>query len=252
VRKANDVATPAIAWSTAKLSGFIGAPHLPPYLIPHLIGQIGPVQVPNPNPQLPATLKPLRRTGSLQANVPLRCKPRKARKLNNRFKIGTIHKGLRRRLGQGLRKSLMAVFMVAVTGVQASDDRAQELGEAMICMCGCTQLLSACNMINCSAAEPMRMELRKHIDSGEDDSTILAAFTDKYGPRVLSAPPRDDWFNLSAWVMPFAVLFAGGIVVIFFLRRIKPTVSPEGLSAPDATKYDSEIEEELRKHTPED
>ena len=114
---------------------------------------------------------------------------------------------------------MIGAFLVAVSGVQASDDRAETLGQGLICMCGCNQLLSGCEMINCSAAPPMRKELKKYIDEGEDDKTILASFSAKYGPKVLSAPATNDWFNLSAWVMPFVALAGGGAAVVFALKR---------------------------------
>ena len=107
-------------------------------------------------------------------------------------------------------------------------------------------------MINCPTATPMRRELKQHIDSGEDDKTILAAFSSKYGPKVLSSPPTDDWFNLSAWIMPFAVLAAGSVAVILILKRVKTAAPAEGPPPPDTTRYEKEIEEELRKLTPED
>lgn len=98
----------------------------------------------------------------------------------------------------------------------------------------------------------MRKELKTYIDSGEDDKTILASFAAKYGPRVLSAPATDDWFNLTAWIMPFAVLIAGGTVIVFVLKRVRTSAPEVAVPTMDAAPYEKEIEEELRKLTPED
>lgn len=99
----------------------------------------------------------------------------------------------------------------------------------------------------------MRAELKQHIDLGEDDRTILASFSAKYGPKVLSAPQTNNWFDLSAWVMPFAALFGGGVAVLLFLKHLR---NKEALEGPppqvDTSKYEGEIEDELRKLTPED
>jgi cytochrome c-type biogenesis protein CcmH/NrfF len=149
-------------------------------------------------------------------------------------------------------RNLVIVAFLAASGAQAGSDRADTLGEGLICMCGCNQLLSGCEMIKCPAAPPMRKELKKYIDEGEDDKTIFASFAAKYGPKVLSAPATDDWFNLSAWVMPFAALAAGAVVVVFVLKRIRATQPVEGPPTTDAAPYEKEIEEELRKLTPED
>jgi cytochrome c-type biogenesis protein CcmH len=150
------------------------------------------------------------------------------------------------------RKLVIVAFLAVASGAQASADRAETLGEGLICMCGCNQLLSGCEMINCPAAPSMRKELKNYINEGEDDKTILASFSAKYGPKVLSAPATDDWFNLSAWVMPFAALAAGAAVVIFVLKRIRTAQPAAGPSTTDAAPYEKEIEEELRKLTPED
>lgn len=151
-----------------------------------------------------------------------------------------------------IRRLVIAAFLVAATGVQASDDRAETLGQGLICMCSCGQLLSGCEMINCPSVHPMRRELQGYIDEGKDDKTILALFADKYGPKVLSAPPAEGWFNISAWVMPFAMLAAGGLAVILFLRHLKSKAAVTEAPPVDVSKYENEIEEELRRLTPED
>jgi cytochrome c-type biogenesis protein CcmH/NrfF len=137
--------------------------------------------------------------------------------------------------------------------MQASDDRAEEVGHGLICMCSCKQILSSCEMIACPSAPPMRKELRQYIEEGKNDKAILATFRDKYGPKVLSAPKTDNWFDLSAWVMPFVVLGAGALALVFGIRKLRGT-SPAAETPPPAgpSPYDREIEEELKKFTPED
>jgi cytochrome c-type biogenesis protein CcmH len=98
----------------------------------------------------------------------------------------------------------------------------------------------------------MRKELKNYIDQGEEDKTILASFSAKYGPKVLSAPVTSDWFNLSAWVMPFVALVAGAAVVVLILKRIRAAQPVGRPPTRDAAPYEKEIEEELRKLTPED
>jgi len=137
--------------------------------------------------------------------------------------------------------------------MQASDDRAETLGNGLICMCSCHQLLSGCEMINCPSAPPMRKELRQYISEGKTDKAILATFSEKYGPKVLSAPATDDWFNLSAWVMPFVALAAGALAIVFAMKKLRAaTAGGEPPAAANPSQYDREIEEELKKFTPED
>jgi cytochrome c-type biogenesis protein CcmH/NrfF len=160
---------------------------------------------------------------------------------------------LNNRLRSAIHGALVALFMVTASSMQASADRAETIGEGLICMCGCHQLLSGCEMIACSAAPGMRKEVRQHIEEGKDDKTILAAFREKYGPKVLSAPKTDNWFDLSAWLMPFAVFGASALAVVFALKKLK-TNTPAGEAAPPdvPSPRDREIEEELKKFTPED
>lgn len=149
------------------------------------------------------------------------------------------------------RKLALAAFLAVAACSQSGADRFTYLANEMICVCSCNQLLGGCTMINCPSSGPMRNELQGYIDQGYDDDRILATFVDKYGGRVRSSPPTDDWFNLSAWIMPFFALFAGGLLVIHFLRTWKST-TPQQAPALDAAKYQAEIEEELRRLTPED
>jgi cytochrome c-type biogenesis protein CcmH/NrfF len=161
---------------------------------------------------------------------------------------------LSKRSKSALRGILVATFLIAASSLQASDDRAEIVGRGMICMCGtCHQLLSECNHLGCPSAEPMRKELKQYIEEGEDDKTILASFAAKYGPKVLSAPPTDNWFDLSAWIMPFAVFALGTAAVVFSLKKLRTAPVDEAPAPPANTSaYEKEIEEELRKFTPED
>ena len=151
-----------------------------------------------------------------------------------------------------IRKLVVVAFLVTASSLQAGSDRLESVGNGLICMCSCNQLLSGCEMINCSSAPKMRAELKQHIDAGEDDKTILASFSAKYGPQVLSAPGKSNWFDLSAWVMPFVALFGGGIAVVIFLKHLRKREAVEAPQQVDISKYEGEIEVELRKMTPED
>jgi cytochrome c-type biogenesis protein CcmH len=151
-----------------------------------------------------------------------------------------------------LHRAAIVAFLALSSSLQAADNRLETLGDALACMCSCTQLLGRCEMINCPSAPPLRKELQQQIDSGKDDAGILAYFAEKYGPKILSAPPAKGWFNISAWVTPFAVLFAGAAFILLFLKRLRPAAAAPSAPTVDTSRYESQIEEELRKLTPED
>jgi cytochrome c-type biogenesis protein CcmH/NrfF len=96
----------------------------------------------------------------------------------------------------------------------------------------------------------MLKDLRRQIDQGKDDGSVIAYFAEKYGTTVLSAPPASG-FNLTAWVMPFAALFIGALVAIYFLRQFRTRWASTQPTA-DLAKYQGKVEEELKKFTPED
>jgi len=150
-----------------------------------------------------------------------------------------------------LRRALLAILLVSTLGLGAPD-RLKDLSDKFICLCGCNMgTLNMCVMIHCGHAVPMRAELKELIDDGKSDEAISASFVDKYGKGVLSAPPMSG-FNLSAWLMPFAALAFGLLVVIYVVRNWKAHTPETQTPGPFDVKYQSQVEEELKKFTPED
>src|SRR5258708_6280356 len=97
-------------------------------------------------------------------------------------------------------------------------DRAKALGAKLMCMCGCGQILTQCNHINCPSSGPMLKELDAHVSKGEADDLIVQDFIQEYGEKVLSAPPTHG-FNSIAWYIP-GVAFAIGLGIVITLIRL--------------------------------
>jgi len=97
-------------------------------------------------------------------------------------------------------------------------DRAKALGTKLMCMCGCGQILTQCNHINCPSSGPMLKELDAHVAKGEADDLIVQDFVQEYGEKVLSAPPAHG-FNSIAWYIP-GVAFALGLGIVIVLIRM--------------------------------
>jgi len=129
---------------------------------------------------------------------------------------------------------LLMVGLTAVLLMGAGDDaRFNKLGHNLMCACGCRQILLECNHVGCSYSDRMRDELSTALTRGDSDDLVLQAFVQKYGPTVLAAPPATG-FNLVAWIMPFAVLFAAlGFAVLVVLRwkQRAPAVEPASASS---------------------
>lgn len=112
-----------------------------------------------------------------------------------------------------------------------------------------------------AACQDWREEIRTQLALGKTDAEIQQYFVDRYGPRVLSSPPREG-FNLIVWLLPVALAIAG---IAFFARylgglRAQPKAAPKdptftvaqgGAQTPppaaDEGDYHSRIEKELRE-----
>ena len=102
-------------------------------------------------------------------------------------------------------------FFVSVSGTSYAGSLLQDLENALMCKCDdkCGKVLVNCT---CSTSDKTRAKFSKMLDSGLTVDQIIKSQVDEYGETVLSAPTKFG-FNLTAWVMPFIALVAGGVGV---------------------------------------
>ncbi len=146
----------------------------------------------------------------------------------------------------------MALIMACALLLMAADNdpggkRFSKLSHAMMCQCGCGQIMGECNHVGCSSSTAMLKELRAAMDRGEDDKTILAGFVAKYGPTVLSAPTGKG-FDLVAWIMPVAIFIAGvvgvALVVLAWKRRAPAAAAAGPAPADEMDEFRRRVHEE--------
>ena len=114
---------------------------------------------------------------------------------------------------------VFAVILLLLTPATAQrTDRAKALSHRLICMCGCGQILGECNHVSCPVSPVMLKKLDDEVASGKSDDLILQSFVQEYGAQVLAEPPAKG-FNWLAWVMPFAVLGFGFLIVRTVITR---------------------------------
>ena len=75
------------------------------------------------------------------------------------------------------------------------------------------------------------------------EDAIFEKLRAKYGTQVLNAPPAQG-FNLVGWIMPFAALALGLLVIRYVLVRWRKPRPATAAAAP-VNRFHDEIEKEL-------
>ena len=124
------------------------------------------------------------------------------------------------------------------------------------CTCGCNLDVFTCRTTDftCTTSPAMHRMVLARLDSGMTAAQVQAAFVRQYGEVVLMQPPKRG-FNLAAYIMPFAGLLAGLVIVGLVIRgwfRARPRTPLEGAAVPEAgaTASDDDLkrlQEELER-----
>lgn len=116
--------------------------------------------------------------------------------------------------------AVLAAMAIAVAPAWAADNVTQQVTTGLACQCGsCGLTLETCasGMPECGWAAQARDTISRLTKQGRSADQIIDYFVTQYGEKVLAAPTRTG-FNLTAWLMPFAVLGAGGVGILIALR----------------------------------
>lgn len=168
----------------------------------------------------------------------------------------------------GARSRLILLLALAIAGFAlalpaaaqepVTDDDVNEVAKDLFCPVCENTPLDTCPTQACI---DWREEIRVQLEAGRTEAEIQQYFVDRYGPRVLSSPPREG-FNLIVWLLPVALVLVG---IIFFARYLgglqkKPgkmptdntfSVAQGGAQVPPPAAseddYVSRIEKELRE-----
>jgi|SRR5690242_3015498 len=129
--------------------------------------------------------------------------------------------------------------------------RAKALGAQLKCVCGCNQVLTACNHVGCTYSHAMLKELDERVARGDSDSLILQSFVQEYGEQVLTDPPRKG-FNWLVWILPIAAPLLAFFVIWEVVRRWRrqsilapaggPSLAPDLLERARRESGENEIE----------
>ena len=156
--------------------------------------------------------------------------------------ISTLHRALE--------CALLSLAVWAFCGAGDPASRFNEIGHQLMCICSCNEILLECNHVGCPDSDGMRNELMAAVSRGDSDSLVEQSFVQKYGPTVLAAPTTSG-FDRTAWIMPFAALIAGIVVLILIVRAWKNRPAPalaDGITPARGTDLD-QFREQARKET---
>lgn len=142
--------------------------------------------------------------------------------------------------------ALVNVAMAAQSPTQVEKD----IGNKVYCLCGCVTTLNHCPMLHCAEKEETRGIIRADLEKGMAEPAILQDLVNRYGEKVLAAPPAHG-FNLTAWVLPGIGLLIGLLLAIAFVRKWRrPALQAAGGPAAPAVDDNvrSAVEEEMKKY----
>jgi cytochrome c-type biogenesis protein CcmH len=141
---------------------------------------------------------------------------------------------------------LVVVALVAAVPGLAKPPTQHEIEESLTCQCGCGLTVHSCNHIQCGSGEPIKKEISERLARGESKEQILAAFTQKFGEKVLSSPTFSG-FNWFAWVTPFAAVFIAGTVLALTIRKRggRTAPRPPGTAPPTSDALRARLAREL-------
>jgi cytochrome c-type biogenesis protein CcmH/NrfF len=120
----------------------------------------------------------------------------------------------------------------------------RRVGARIACQCGCKDSVATCSMLECHFSKPAKERIAQLQSVGMSDEQIVQAFIREYGAGVYLAPP-----NAFGWIVPYASLGVGIVVIWLFMRRYyKPKPMTDlavEIDDPALAKYKDQIEKDL-------
>lgn len=145
--------------------------------------------------------------------------------------------------------ALVLAGLSFIPALQAQETaRAKALGQKLMCVCGCNQILTACNHIGCTYSHDMLKQLDDRVARNEPDDLTIQAFVQEYGQMVLSSPPAKG-FNRVAWIMPVVVPLISLYLFWELVRRWRQRAALETAAGP---KISSALVERARREAEKD
>jgi len=150
---------------------------------------------------------------------------------------------------QRFRSSLLIFAIAVVALAQTASEKpsvdVRRVGARLQCQCGCKDSVATCSMLECHFSKPAKERIAQMQSVGMSDEQIVQAFIRDYGMAIYLAPP-----NAFGWIIPYAGVGFGLIVILLFLRKAyhkpKPMTDLGTIEAddPELAKYKEQIEKD--------
>lgn len=127
-------------------------------------------------------------------------------------------------MSRGLAGALATLLLLAGSAAAVPVDEKTVHDVAAQLRCVVCQSLSVADSPSETASQ-MRGIIRERLAAGESPAEVRAYFVEKYGEWILLSPPKSG-FNLLVWVVPFAGLGLGLVLVAVVLRRWSRKIPP--------------------------
>ena len=124
-------------------------------------------------------------------------------------------------------------------------DDVNGIAKQMYCPVCENEPLDACRTAAC---QQWRAQIGQMLSEGQNEQQIKDYFVSRYGARVLAQPPATG-NSLLLYVLPIVGLIVGGVIVVWFLRRLRARGTQTGAvaaSAPTGDVYTDQVEKDLK------
>jgi len=115
----------------------------------------------------------------------------------------------------------------------SADERYKELGNKIMCSCGCNQILLQCNHVGCPNSAGMIQELRAQVNQTPKDEEVLDWFRQNYGVTIVIAPSTHGFEGIIWIVPPIVITLVLGLLIwlVYVWSRRPSAVATAGNAA---------------------
>lgn len=144
----------------------------------------------------------------------------------------------------------LLVLFCMVGSVMAADNNAryENLGGKIMCTCGCGQMLLKCNHVGCPNSAKMIGQLRAQVAATNDDEAVLNFFRSEWGVTTVVEPGRHG-FELLAWILPFAGLGVGILLLVLVARKWRLHYAKANVASPPLDPHLEALRARARQET---